>query len=301
MITKFNNKFFIVDAFTNNPFSGNPASVFFCDKQNFYNDKLLQNIASEFNLSETAFILHKKNNEFFLRWFTPTNEVDLCGHATLASSAVLFSLKIADPRFPITFYTKDFILKSYFIRKEETNKNNKGFFFIKKKSQNKFSINYIKLEFPLGNLNKFNNDDEFIENCFNNIKPIQIYYDKTYYLLIFEKEEDIINLQPNYEFMKKTKREEFICSAIANSNNKDNYDFISRFFAPAIGINEDPVTGSAHTYLARYWSDKLKKNKLKGYQASKRGGFIEIEVNQDKKLVYLIGASYIIATGKYLI
>lgn len=282
-----NNYFFIVDAFTTSPFSGNPAAVFFCNDKQFYSNNLLMNIASEFNLSETAFILpkEKQKNLFYLRWFTPTNEVDLCGHATLATSCVLYNFNISSRKKPITFYTKNDILKAFFVKKEKININNKN-----------FDINIIKLQFPIGKLKNYENDDQFLLKCFENSYPKEIYYDKTYYLLVFDKEEDIINLKPDYEIMKKAKRPEFICTAISNSSE---YDFISRFFAPGIGINEDPVTGSAHTYLANYWSKKLNKNELRAYQASKRGGKINIQI--EKETVFLEGGAYIVAKGIYCI
>lgn len=277
-IKKLINNFYIIDAFTSEPFKGNPATVFICNDSIFNNSEKLQKLANEFNHSETAFLLfNNKMNNFKLRWFTPTSEVNLCGHATLASSAFIFYKKLALKNRPIIFYTKDFVLKANFIN----SKNN---------------LFFIELNFPLGNYKEYENDDIYLLDCFN-IKPKEIYHDSTYYLLIFENEKQIIDLNPNFELMNRTKRVEFICTAPYTKDDK-KYDFVSRFFAPAIGIKEDPVTGSAHTYLANYWSKKLNKNKLTAYQASEREGVLYLEIKD--KNVYIKGYCTIIATGKLI-
>ena len=231
-------KTYTVDAFTEDLFGGNPAAV--CLLDHWIADELMQNIALENNLSETAFLV-KKDDLYEIRWFTPTMEVDLCGHATLASAFVLFE-----------FY--------------KVNENQINFF-----SQRSGELKVFKessklfLDFPTDKLNKVDSFTE-IENGIG-ITPIEVYKGKTDYIAILETEEDIRKIKPNLSEISKLNARGLIVTAKGN-----NVDFVSRFFAPQSGVNEDPVTGSAHTSLTPIWSKKLERKELNALQLSKRGG-----------------------------
>ncbi|MEA3499504.1 MAG: PhzF family phenazine biosynthesis protein [Candidatus Marinimicrobia bacterium] len=258
-------RLFQVDAFTKNQFSGNPAAVCILDKH--LNDNILQNIAAEMNLSETAFV-QKSGNSFNLRWFTPKVEVDLCGHATLATAHILYEEKIVPIDKEITFNTKS---GNLFINKEETK---------------------IVMNFPQKHVKKIM-CPENIKKAFD-IKPLDSYFDNEIYLIEIDSDCKLKKLKPDYTALKKEKFE-FIITARSTDSN---YDFISRFFAPCIGIDEDPVTGSAHSYLAPYWGKKLNKTKLIGFQASERTGIVECELLQNDRLL-LKGEAVTIFKGEF--
>jgi len=244
-------RLFIVDAFTDRPFKGNPAGVCILDHE--LTDPEYLQIAEELNQAETAFLL-KKSDEFQLRWFTPRTEVDLCGHATLATAKILFD-KYSFDKDVITFNTRSGALK---VRKLDGK---------------------LELNFPVGNIVQIQ-EDRGIEQIFNT-KPLMIGVDKQWYLIELESEESVRNFFPDIELLKRLDGE-FIITAKSSTND---YDFVSRFFAPSIGINEDYVTGSAHCYLAKYWNNKLKKNPTLGYQASSRGGFVECELVENDRVL----------------
>lgn len=229
-------KLYQVDAFTNEVFKGNPAAVVPLD--NWLEDSILQNIATENNLSETAFFVNEKEG-LGIRWFTPTNEVDLCGHATLASSFILFN---------ILNYSKD---------KIEFNSRSGKLIVTKEKD-------LISLNFPSRNpqLTKVN---EILIDALGKT-PTEVYFDKST-ICVFDDEKTVRNLTPNIKEFLKVQTHGVIVTAKGN-----NVDFVSRFFAPDVGIDEDPVTGYAHTILIPLWSKKLNKNKLHALQVSKRGG-----------------------------
>jgi PhzF family phenazine biosynthesis protein len=266
-----------VDAFTKEAFKGNPAAV--CILQDKLNDNVLQSIASEMNLSETAF-LHplekktlKKTSTFSLRWFTPKVEVSLCGHATLATAAVLFC-DIKTLKDEIMFKTKSGDLSA---RKEM-----KG----------------ICLDFPTDEPVKIDPPQDLIRACGVTRFKSAAFGRKTKKLLIhLFHEEDVKNLKPNYERMKSTKAKEETKGVIVTASAKPPYDFVSRFFAPWIGINEDPVTGAAHTILAPYWSKILKKKEMLAYQASQRGGELIVRLKSNER-VDLIGNAVIVLKGE---
>tara|TARA_Y100000996_G_scaffold402399_1_gene374337 strand:- start:594 stop:1370 length:777 start_codon:yes stop_codon:yes gene_type:complete len=225
---------FYIDAFTNNIFSGNPAAVIFSDLNN---PKLMQKIAAENNLSETAFI---DLDKCFIRWFSPTCEVNLCGHATLASAYAYFNiLKNDNPS--ITLNSASGELKV----------NNKN--------------DYLELDFPKDNFNKVDLID-LVEEA-TGVKPLETYIGDINLFAVYETENIIKNINPNFNLLEKLDGQGLIVSSISNS-----YDFVSRYFCPKYGINEDPVTGSAHTTLIPYWSEKLNKKKLFAKQISSRGG-----------------------------
>jgi len=227
-----------IDAFTSSIFEGNPAAVIPLDE--WIEGKLMQKIAMENNLSETAFFV-KRNDGYEIRWFTPQCEVDLCGHATLATShLIMFYL---DPnKDQITFHSKSGDLK---IRKEEDR---------------------IVMRFPAVEGESVS-DYTLLAEALGK-KPVEVYGAEDY-MAVYENEEDIRQLQPDFRKLQELEKRGVIVTAPGR-----HYDFVSRFFAPAVGIDEDPVTGSAHTMLVPYWAARLDKFSLEAYQASSRGGSI---------------------------
>ncbi len=232
---------FQVDAFTDELFKGNSAAV--CPLTKWLPAELLQKIASENNLAETAFIA-PSNNGYDIRWFTPTVEVDLCGHATLASAYVLFNYLNYNSN-TINFFS-----------------SHSGELKVTRKKD------ILYLDFPTDTFEKTLNDFE-IEQCIG-IPPLEVYKGKWDYMAVFENEKQITSLLPDYNKISLLKARGLIVTA----KGKD-VDFVSRFFAPQSGINEDPVTGSTHTTLIPYWSKKLRKTELKALQLSKRGGKLD--------------------------
>lgn len=248
-----------VDAFTNILFKGNPAAV--CPLDNWLDDKILKNIAAENNLSETAFFV-KKDNQYHIRWFTPTIEVDLCGHATLASAYVIFNFIEKDSN-QIVFESLSGNLTVF--RKDD----------------------FITLNFPARPPKKILISD-LHSKCLD-IEPREVLLSsKTLFLL--NSESEVLNATPNFDEIKKLDSDGLIITA-----KGENCDFVSRYFAPHAGIPEDPVTGSAHTVLTPYWSKKLNKSKLQAKQLSKRGGELFCEDLGDrinisgKAVLYSIG------------
>ncbi|MCI4625145.1 MAG: PhzF family phenazine biosynthesis protein [Candidatus Magnetoovum sp. WYHC-5] len=242
-------KIYHVDAFTNKRFSGNPAAV--CPLPFWYDDTILQAIAAQNNLSETAFLVHE-NGEYTLRWFTPVKEVKLCGHATLAAACVLFTFFSANKQV-VRFNTLS------------------GLLTISKKKD------FYSMDFPLY--------EPLPCDCPKALKDAlkrtpKAVYKAEDYLAIFDNEEDIISLRPNFDKLK-----ELDLRGVAVSAKGKAVDFVSRFFAPKYGINEDPVTGSAHCTLAPYWARVLGKTSLHALQLSKRGGEIFCSINNNRVII----------------
>lgn len=247
-------KVYQVDAFTDVTFKGNPAAI--CIMEQDYDDTLLQNIAMEMNLSETAFMKQTSENEFNLRWFTPEMEVALCGHATLASAHVLWTSNLVKEDQAIHFNTQS------------------GILIAKKNGE------WIELDFPKGNLKESDGDAHLFEALA--ISPKAIYEDDIVYLLEFDNEDDIHNLKPDLNTLQKARKEEVI---VTSKSDSADYDFVSRFFGPAIGVDEDPATGSAHCYLAPYWIEQLEKEEVLGFQASKRTGYLNCRLNGSRVII----------------
>lgn len=243
---------YYVDAFTSKLFSGNPAAVIFSD--DIDDENLMQNIAAENNLSETAFI-RKEKNIFHIRWFAPSCEIDLCGHATLASAYIFF--KHIEPT--ATSFTV------------QSRKN--GTLRVFKKNDLLF------LDFPKDNLVKDEIKD--IDKIINK-EILEVFSGRDDILAIVKNEEDVANLNVNFERLKQLSARGLIVSA-----KGENCDFVSRSFFPATGVDEDPVTGSAHTSLIPYWSAKLNKSNLNAKQISSRGGELCCEINENR--VYIGG------------
>ena len=242
-----------IDAFAKNSFEGNPAAI--CPLDDWIDDSLMQKIALENNLSETAFFI-EKNNLFEIRWFTPTKEVNLCGHATLASAFVIFEYLNYQKNI-ITFDSKSGILK------------------VEKKD------NLYQLDFPIQKIEKIDISNIIIEAFGKTPKECYISMD---YIIVFEDENDILNANPNLELLKKLELDH---RGIIITSTSKKYDFICRFFAPNFGVDEDPVTGSAFTQLVPYWQKAMKKNKFKAKQVSKRGG--EVFCKLEEKRVKIAG------------
>jgi PhzF family phenazine biosynthesis protein len=227
-----------VDAFTDKLFTGNPAAV--CPlPENWLPDSVMQNIAMENNLAETAFYIIK-NDKYHLRWFTPQVEVDLCGHATLATGHVLFNHENYSGN-EIEFESKS------------------GRLTVRKDNE------YITLNFPTDTLKQVDISNEITE-CFD-VKPVEVYKGKSDYMLVFKNEGQIRNIRYNLKKINESDGRGVIITARGN-----DVDFVSRFFAPQCGIDEDPVTGSAHTTLTPYWSKVLNKEVLTAMQLSRRTG-----------------------------
>lgn len=266
-----------VDAFTNETFKGNPAAV--CILRSKLKDELMKHIASEMNLSETAFVSPLENmplqeaKTFSLRWFTPKVEVSLCGHATLATAAVLFR-EVKVNANEIKFRTKGGNLTA--------RKNRRG----------------ICLNFPSDNPTRIDPPRPLLRAIgVEDFCDVQ-YGKQTKSLLIhLPSEEGVHNLLPDYRLMESTGTEKEIEGVIVTAEGSPPYDFISRFFAPWVGINEDPVTGAAHTVLAPYWSKLLNKREMRAYQASTRGGELAVKLKPNDT-VDLVGNAVIVLKGK---
>jgi PhzF family phenazine biosynthesis protein len=240
-------KFYQIDTFTDKLFGGNPAGV--CPLEDWLPDEAMQNIAFENNLADTAFFV-TNDNDFELRWFTPLAEVDLCGHATLATAHVLFE-HFEYNREKIFFHTKS------------------GELSVKRKNEK------LILNFPVDTVKKIEAPEDLITAIGK--KPIETFKGKTDYLFVYQTQKEIEDIIPDFELIKKSKARGIIITA-----KGDDVDFVSRFFAPLVGINEDPVTGSAHTTLTPYWTVKLGKKELSAMQLSKRRGKLNCKLVDDR-------------------
>jgi len=249
-----------VDAFTSKLFGGNPAAIVPLEK--WLDDATLQNIAAENNLSETAFFVKEKEH-YHIRWMTPVSEVPLCGHATLASAYVIFN----------------------FIEKNSTKIK-----FISKSGELIVDRNgeLLTLDFPLHKPNPVKLSDA-IKKCFDK-EPLEVLENGFYLLVVFDSEDYIRNYQPKIELIKQIHPHAVIISAKGNE-----VDFVSRMFAPNEGIDEDPVTGSAHTVLVPYWSEKFGKKNFRVLQVSKRMGELLCEERGDR--VRISGNAVLYTTG----
>lgn len=235
-----------VDAFTDEIFRGNPAAI--CILNEWLDEKLMQNIAMENNLSETAFCI-VKDDICELRWFTPEEEIDLCGHATLATAYVIFEI-LHYPNEVVKFTTKSGVLT------------------VEKQGE------IMTMEFPSREGVKVEVTEELIKGLGK--KPKEVYKSRDL-MVVYENEQDIKSLNPDMEGLKLVDAFGIIVTAKGESS-----DFVSRYFAPSCGVPEDPVTGSAHCTLIPYWSKVLRKNKMIAHQLSKRGGALECEYAGDK-------------------
>ena len=243
-----------VDAFTKVPFAGNPAAV--CVLQEPRSEDWMRNVAREMNLSETAF-LTPQNGEFGLRWLTPAIEVDLCGHATLASAHVLWEDGLLTPGKQARFHTRSGLLTA----------DARG--------------DWIEMNFPV-KAAVATEPPEGLLKALGVISPRFIGRNQFDYLVEVESEEQLHALKPDHTVLRNISVRGVIVT-VRSSDPK--FDFISRFFAPGSGIDEDPVTGSAHAALGPYWAPKLGKREMTGYQASKRGGVVRVRMDADRVIL----------------
>ena len=250
-----------VDAFADTLFTGNPAAV--CPLDEWLPDKIMQQIAFENNLAETAFFV-RNTDGFDIRWFTPLVEVDLCGHATLASAHVIFN--------HLGWDNSTIDLKS-----------RSGKLVVTREGE------MIILNFPADIIKPSDPPELLLKSL--NIVPLESYSGKTDFMLVLASQKEVELLDPDFELMKKSGGRGVIVTA-----KGETVDFVSRFFGPQVGVNEDPVTGSAHTTLTPYWSEKLGKKELTALQLSKRKGRLwcqdlgERTEIAGKAVTYMIGS-----------
>ncbi|MCU0459724.1 MAG: PhzF family phenazine biosynthesis protein [Bacteroidales bacterium] len=256
---------FQVDAFTHGPFTGNPAAV--CVLTDPVTEDTMQKIAMENNLSETAFITRGKD-EWLIRWFTPAAEVDLCGHATLASAFVV--LNLLEPQ------SEKVIFRSRVM----------GHLIVRRKN------NLLELDFPVDNPAKCVLP-QFISESLGGA-PMESYMGRSDYMLVYGSESEIRQMKPDFRGLSQTESRGVIVTAPG-----DSVDFVSRFFCPQIGIDEDPVTGSAHTTLTPYWSGRLGKKHLEAQQLSSRGGLLLCTLDGDR--VHIAGSALLYLKGEIFV
>ncbi len=246
-------KLLIVDAFTDLPFAGNPAAVCLLDEER--DAEWMQAVASEMNLSETAFV-RPIDEGFEVRWFTPAIEVELCGHATLAAAHVLWTEHGAsDPR-PIRFHTKSGVLTCT------------------------HSGDFIELDFPATPAEEADPADGLLEAL--GVQPSFVGRSKFDRFVLVESEQVVRSLTPDFTRLRQISMRGVI---VTSRSDDPQFDFVSRFFAPDAGVDEDPVTGSAHCCLGPYWAEELGRSELTGFQASPRGGVVRVRVNGDRVLL----------------
>ena len=259
-------KFYQVDAFTNQAFQGNPAAV--CVLSHPQSERWMQDVAAEMNLSETAFLL-PKDDGYSLRWFTPVTEVDLCGHATLASAHVLWENGYLKPNQQARFFTKS------------------GVLFANKRQD------WVELDFPSEPEQEVVCPPQLMEALGKIVK----YTGKNRfdYLVELASEADVRALQPDWPLLGQVDARGII---VTSRSSTSEFDFISRAFFPTIGIQEDPVTGSAHCCLGPYWKKKLHQDDFVAYQASARGGVVQVSVQDARTL--LAGQAVTVMNGEIL-
>ncbi len=254
-------KLYQIDAFTDKVFGGNPAAV--CVLDAWLDDTIMQQLGAENNLAETAFAV-KVGEDYEIRWFTPTVEVDLCGHATLATAYVLFKY-YNHPSDTIRLHSR-----------------NSGLLKVEKQGDT------LTLDFPT-DIYEAVETPEALVKAFGKA-PLETYKGKTDYMLIYSSQEDVLGFNPDISLVSSVNARGVIVSAPGN-----DVDFVSRFFCPEVGITEDPVTGSAHTTLTPYWSQKMGKQQLTAKQLSARQGNLTCEYLGErvkisgKAVTYLIG------------
>jgi predicted PhzF superfamily epimerase YddE/YHI9 len=251
-----------VDAFATEPFRGNPAAV--CLIEGNRSDEWMQSVAAEMNLAETAFV-ERRDGDFGLRWFTPTTEVDLCGHATLASAHVLWERGEQQPRL-------GFVTRSGTLGAERVEGG-------------------IRLNFPIDPVNSIDYPPGLAAAL--GAEPVAFGRGRTFYLAELADAATVRSLTPDIGVVRA-----LMGTLIVTAPGDGESDFVSRFFAPAFGIDEDPVTGAAHCCLAPYWQARLGRNPLIGYQASARGGRVAVEVAGDR--VLLSGQAITVLRGELL-
>jgi len=255
---------FKVDSFTAEPFSGNPAGV--CLLTEPRDERWMQAVAREMNLSETAFLL-REGEGFRLRWFTPAVEVELCGHATLASAHILWEEGVLAPSETARFAT----------RSGELRASRRG--------------DLIEMDFPAKPEQPAEPPENLLEAL--GVKPLYLGRNVFDYLVLLDSEEAVRAVSPDFALLRTVTVRGVIVTA---PSARAEFDFVSRFFAPAVGVDEDPVTGSAHCCLGPFWAARLGKNDLMGHQMSARGGVVSVRVAGDR--VFLGGRAVTVLRGE---
>jgi PhzF family phenazine biosynthesis protein len=249
-------KLFTVDAFTNTPFAGNPAGV--CPLEHMIADEIMQNIAREMNLSETAFFAPIENG-YHLRWFTPAKEVDLCGHATLATAHILWQEGFLAENETAIFNTLSGILKA------------------------KKLGDWIEMQFPLGEVPEKSTLNTEVLSALGIEQPLfMVEYRTDRYLIEVATNAEVKSIKPNFSTLKEMGADRIMVTAKGEGSP---YDFVSRYFAPGVDIDEDPVTGSAHCYLTPYWARKTSKTDFFAHQASARGGDLKLTITDENVII----------------
>ena len=257
-------KYYVVDAFADAPFEGNPAGV--CVPNDWPSDERMQQIAAENNLSETAFFV-KEGNGYRLRWFTPAEEIDLCGHATLASAYVIRRF-LSPSSDPVTFYTKSGILM---VRPQG---------------------DLYELDFPVREPVPIDCPPALAQAL--GAAPLETYLYRD--LLVRVKDSDTVaNLRPNMDALRRISG----CKGFIITAEGHEFDFVSRFFAPELGVPEDPVTGSSHCMLVPYWAKRLQKTRLVARQLSRRGGTLLCQLAGNR--VKIAGRAALYLKGEILV
>ena len=239
-----------IDAFTSEAFRGNPAAVCLLDHE--HDEAWMQSVATEMNLSETAYLLPRDDRSWSLRWFTPAVEVALCGHATLASAHALWSEHLLEPHEQALFHTKSGLLTA----------THRG--------------ELIELDFPATREDRAEAPAGLLESL-GVTDPVYVGRNKFDYLVEVATEEEVRALEPDHAQLRTIP----VRGVIVTSRSHD-YDFVSRFFAPGSGVDEDPVTGSAHCCLTPYWAAKLGRNEMTAFQASRRGGVVRVRLEGER-------------------
>ncbi|KAM6541206.1 hypothetical protein CsatB_005653 [Cannabis sativa] len=279
-------KYSVVDAFTDSAFKGNPAAVLLLEEEK--DEQWLQSVAAEFNISETCYLTRLTHSDssvprFHLRWFTPVDEVNLCGHATLAAAHTLFTSGEVDSNI-IEFVTLSGILTAKRIVERSDIDTHKGFF--------------IELNFPTDPITEVVSaeDSILISKALGGATVINTRITtSTKIIAVVPSAKDVANLQPDFGALKTCPGMGIVVTAIAPPES--GFDFHSRFFCPKLGVNEDPVCGSAHCALAPYWSKELGKCDFIAYQASPRGGVLNIHLDEQKQRVFLRGKAITVMEG----
>ncbi|MEY4565942.1 MAG: hypothetical protein RLY14_912 [Planctomycetota bacterium] len=272
--------FALVDAFADGPFSGNPAGV--CITFESLSTELMQRVAMEVNQAETAFLFPADDQFWSLRWFTPACEVDLCGHATLAASVALWRLfpeAVADT---VHFRTRSGLLTATRLAASAPS-----------------TMQRVELDFPAEVPVPAELPPSVTESLGLTSKPVGVYRNRMDYLLEIQSLEELLQIKPDMQKLAEIDTRGFILTTAANVQSPSGdfqSDFVSRFFAPRFGVDEDPATGSAHCALFPFWRSRLGTSALVGYQASKRGGWIECHSGENER-VKLRGKAYCTIEG----
>ena len=262
---------YVVDAFTDKPFGGNPAAV--CPLTSWRDNAWLQSVAAEMNLAETAFVVERPDGSFDLRWFTPEVEVELCGHATLATAHALWQTgRVQNTDAPLAFHTLSGLLTARRSGREGDE---------------------IELNFPLEAASPCPTPEHLLEGL--GVEAVSVHRNRFDYLVEVADERAVRDLRPDFLRLRHV-----VARGISVTSRSDHepFDFVSRFFAPAVGVNEDPVCGSSHCMLGPFWQERLGKSELHAHQISRRGGVLRVTCDGDR--VRLAGRAVLVTQGELL-